>query len=67
MNYLAENIHPLDLNDLPGQIQCDPRGELLLFSSKSGWIIAHYTDIDEVVRENVCTHWTYLPDSPFMS
>jgi hypothetical protein len=67
MNYLAENVHLIDLKNPPRHEQCDPRGELLLFSPKSGWIISHYTDIAEIIDGNGCTHWTYLPDAPFMS
>ena len=63
----AENIFRIDPNDLPGQEQCDPWGELLLFSRKSGWIIAHYNDIEEIVKECKCYYWTYLPEAPFVS
>lgn len=65
MTYLSEDIHKLDWNDPPGQEQCDPRGELLLYSRKLGWMIAHYTDIKELVKEYKCSYWTYLPDAPF--
>jgi hypothetical protein len=65
MNYLAEDIYKIDLNELPDRTHCDPRGELLLFSPRCGWIISHHTDIKEIVHDNVCTHWTYLPDAPF--
>ena len=64
MTYLAENIFPIDANDLPNETAADSRGELLLFSPKSGWIISHYTDVEEITRENECTYWTFLPENP---
>ena len=67
MNYLAENIHKIDWDNLPGQEQCDPHGEILLYSRKVGWVIAHYTDIEETVNECKCSYWTYLPEAPFVS
>jgi hypothetical protein len=67
MNYLAENIHKIDWDNLPGQEQCDPYGEILLYSRKVGWVIAHYTDIEETVKDCKCSYWTYLPEAPFVS
>ena len=67
MTYLAENVHKIDWDYLPGQAQCDPRGELLLYSRKSGWMIAHYNDIEDVIKEYKCSYWTYLPEAPFVS
>ena len=64
MTYLAENIFLLDPNDLPGKQAADARGELLLFSHKVGWVITHYTDVEETVKECKCSYWTFLPEDP---
>lgn len=65
MTESAENVFRIDRNNLPGVEQADPRGELLLYSPKMGWMIVHYIDIESTLEEVRCTHWTFLPEHPW--
>lgn len=61
---LPENIFPLNLHTLPDQRDADPHGNLLFFSPDHGWLVASYEEVQEVIQENKCTHWTYTPPNP---
>jgi hypothetical protein len=64
MHDLPENIFPINLSDLPGEDQCDARGELLLFSP-NGWLISHLEDLKDTIQDYNCSYWTFLPPDPF--
>lgn len=61
---LPENVFPLLTSSLPVEKDADSYGDLLFFSKKTGWIIAKHYELDEMISEYNCTHWTYTPDSP---
>jgi hypothetical protein len=61
---LPENVFPLSSSSLPEEKDADSYGDLLFFSKKTGWIIAKHYELDEMISEYCCTHWSYTPDMP---
>ena len=55
--------YELTLDSLPGKLQGDEYGDLLVYSPKSGWCLGHYTELRSLIEEGY-KYWTYLPLNP---
>jgi len=63
MNEAFEHCYDLTTEHLPGIDQGDAYGDLLVYSAKSGWCMAHYSELPDLIEEGY-THWTFLPPPP---
>lgn len=64
---LPENIFPLTPGSYPLEVDVDPFGDLMFYSPKDGWIVTKFEELEEMVKEYKCTHWTYTPEIPPMN
>jgi SAM-dependent methyltransferase len=60
--FFNENIFPLEGNTLPRAEDTNQYGDLLYFSSDFGWYAAKFTDLDAMMNDYNCTHWTFTPE-----
>lgn len=60
---LEENIFLLS-DQLPTIGSADPYGNVLYYCDLYGWLVAGYDEAEDLIRENKCTHWTFLPFPP---
>lgn len=61
---LPENIFHLSLSSYPDRRDADPNGNVLVYSPSHGWLVISFEEVEEAIRENNCTHWTYTPPIP---